>query len=237
VNTPIQLAVLDMAGTTVADDGLVEEAFTTAMRAEGVEPGSAGYADMLDYVRRTMGESKISVFRHLCSGDEPRAQRANAAFERAYADLVDAGRCGPIDGAVQAIAALRESGIKVTLTTGFARSTQDRILAALGWRDIADLTLCPAEAGRGRPYPDLVLTAILRLGVEDVRAVATAGDTTYDVLCGLRAGSRIVAGVLTGAHDRDALAAAGATHVLPSIRDLPAVIASNEPAVIEGENQ
>jgi phosphoglycolate phosphatase-like HAD superfamily hydrolase len=74
-----------------------------------------------------------------------------------------------------------------------------------------------------------VLTAVLRLGVDDVRAVATAGDTTYDVLCGLRAGSRIVAGVLTGAHDRDALAGAGATHVLASIKELP--------AVIEGENQ
>jgi phosphoglycolate phosphatase len=234
MNIPIQLAVLDMAGTTVVDDGLVEEAFTAAIRGQGVEPGSARYGDMLGYVRRTMGESKISVFRHLCAGDDPRvaeqrAQAANAAFERAYAELVDAGRCAPIDGAAQAIAALRDSGVKVALTTGFARSTQDRILAALGWRDIADLTLCPAEAGRGRPYPDLVLTAVLRLGVDDVRAVATAGDTTYDVLCGLRAGSRIVAGVLTGAHDRDALAGAGATHVLPSITELP--------AVIEGENQ
>jgi len=229
LNIPIQLAVLDMAGTTVADDGLVEEAFTVAIREQGVEPGSAGYADMLGYVRRTMGESKISVFRHLCDGDEQRARAANAAFERAYADLVDAGRCQPIDGAARTIAALRSGGVKVALTTGFARSTQDRILDSLGWRDIADLTLCPAEAGRGRPYPDLVLTAVLRLGVDDVRAVATAGDTTYDVLCGLRAGSRIVAGVLTGAHDRDALAGAGATHVLPSVNELP--------AVIKGENQ
>ena len=38
-----------------------------------------------------MGESKISVFRHLF-GDEDRAQRANAAFEEAYAELVDGGR-------------------------------------------------------------------------------------------------------------------------------------------------
>ncbi|WP_027346749.1 phosphonatase-like hydrolase [Hamadaea tsunoensis] len=222
--TRIQLAVLDMAGTTVADDGLVEDAFTAAIRGQGVHPGTDAYDGMLAYVRRTMGESKITVFRHLMSGDETKAQQANAAFESAYADLVGDGRCRPVDGAAEAIAALREAGVKVALTTGFARSTQDGILDALGWRDIADLTLCPAEAGRGRPYPDLVLTAVLRLAVDDVRAVATAGDTAYDILCGLRAGASIVAGVLTGAHDEPTLAAAGATHVLPSIRELPAVI-------------
>ncbi|GAA5187744.1 phosphonatase-like hydrolase [Rugosimonospora acidiphila] len=220
----ITLAVLDLAGTTVADDGLVVEAFTRAMARQGVEPGSPEYRDMMAHVQRTMGESKIAVFRHLTGGDEARAQRANADFEVAYGELVDDGRCAPIDGAAATIDALRTRGVKVALTTGFSRTTQDRILTALGWRDIADLTLCPAEAGRGRPYPDLVLTAVLRLGIDDVRTVATAGDTTYDVHSGLRAGASLVAGVLTGAHDRQTLADAGATHLLDTVRDLPDLI-------------
>jgi phosphonatase-like hydrolase len=214
----VDLVVLDMAGTTVRDDGLVEEAFRQAIG----DPTE----DMLGYVRATMGESKIEVFRHLLQ-DEQRAQRANAGFETAYASLVDAGRCEPIAGAADVIAELRDSGVKTVLTTGFSRDTQDRILDALGWRDLADLTLCPAEAGRGRPYPDLVLTAVLRLRVDDVRRVATVGDTKYDVLCGLRAGARIVAGVLTGAHDRATLEGAGATHVLADITALPGVLSSS----------
>ncbi|MFI8927811.1 phosphonatase-like hydrolase [Streptomyces sp. NPDC053474] len=224
-NTRIKLAVLDMAGTTVADGGLVERAFAAAAGELGVEPGSADHAAKLDYVRATMGESKISVFRHLF-GAEDLAQRANAAFEKAYGELVDGGLIAPVDGAREAVEELKADGLTVVLTTGFARVTQDAILAALGWRDLVDLTLCPADAGgRGRPYPDMVLAAFLRTGAADaVREVAVAGDTAYDMRSGTRAGAGIVAGVRTGAHDEAALRGAGATHVLPSVVELPALI-------------
>ncbi|RSO11056.1 phosphonatase-like hydrolase [Streptomyces sp. WAC 06725] len=229
-DAPVSLVVLDMAGTTVADGGLVEQAFGAAAGRLGVVPGSAEHAEQLAYVRATMGESKISVFRHLY-GDEQRARRANAAFEEAYGELVDGGRIAPVPGAREAIEALRDAGRTVVLTTGFARVTQDAILAALGWRDLAALTLCPADAGeRGRPYPDLVLTALLRTRAADsVRQVAVAGDTSYDMLSGRRAGASVVAGVLTGAHDEAALRAAGATHVLGSVAELPALLEGPRP--------
>ncbi|MFF8843128.1 phosphonatase-like hydrolase [Streptomyces sp. NPDC015127] len=218
---PTNLVVLDMAGTTVADGGLVEQAFRVAAERLGEDP-----ATMIDHVRATMGESKISVFRHLLGGDEARAQRANLAFEEAYGELVDGGRIAPVPGAAEAIAALKESGRTVVLTTGFARVTQDAILAALGWQDLVGLTLCPADAGgRGRPYPDMVLAAFLRTGaVDDVRQIAVAGDTSYDMLSGARSGAGVVAGVLTGAHDKAQLEAHGATHVLGSVAELPALL-------------
>ncbi|MFG2709009.1 phosphonatase-like hydrolase [Streptomyces goshikiensis] len=220
------LIVLDMAGTTVADGGLVERAFERAAERLGVEPGSADHAAKLQYVRDTMGESKISVFRHLF-GTEELAQRANSAFEQAYGELVDGGLIAPVPGAREAIEELRAEGRTVVLTTGFARVTQDAILDALGWQGLADLTLCPADAGgRGRPYPDMVLAAFLRTGAAaDVREIVVAGDTVYDMLSGRRSGAGIVAGVLTGAHDREALGEHGATHVLASIADLPALLA------------
>ncbi|MFE0180733.1 phosphonatase-like hydrolase [Streptomyces olivaceus] len=220
-----RLVVLDMAGTTVADGGLVERAFDTAARELGVEPGTDDHAAKLAYVRATMGESKISVFRHLF-GDEDRARRANAAFERAYGALVDDGMVAPVPGAREAVGELAADGRTVVLTTGFARVTQDAILDALGWRDLVPLTLCPADAGgRGRPHPDLVLAAFLRTGAADaVRQVAVVGDTSYDVLSGVRAGAGLVAGVRTGAHGDDAFREAGATHVLDSVADLPALL-------------
>ncbi|MFE7773099.1 phosphonatase-like hydrolase [Streptomyces sp. NPDC057445] len=225
-NTPrTNLVVLDMAGTTVADGGLVEQAFSAAAQRLGVEPGTPDHAAKLDYVRATMGESKISVFRHLF-GDEAGAQAANKAFEEAYGELVEAGRIAGIPGARDAIERLKEQGRTVVLTTGFARVTQDAILGALGWQDLVPLTLCPADAGgRGRPYPDMVLAAFLRTGaVDDVRQIAVAGDTSYDMLSGVRSGARVVAGVLTGAHDRTQLSAAGATHVLGSVAELPVLL-------------
>ncbi|MFD3522655.1 phosphonatase-like hydrolase [Streptomyces sp. NPDC058653] len=225
----LNLIVLDMAGTTVADGGLVEQAFSAAAERLGVAPGSADHAEKLDHVRATMGESKISVFRHLF-GDEDRARRANAAFEEAYGELGYGGRIAPIPGAREAIGALQAEGRTVVLTTGFARATQDAILAALGWQDLVALTLCPADAGgRGRPYPDMVLAAFLRTGaVEGVQRMVVAGDTSYDMLSGVRSGAGIVAGVLTGAHDKDRLTRHGATHVIGSVAELPDLIARAE---------
>lgn len=221
----IRLVVLDMAGTTVADGGLVERAFAAAAAELGVEPGSADHAAKLDHVRATMGESKISVFRHLF-GEEALARRANAAFEKAYGELVDDGHIAPVAGAREAIEELQGGGRTVALTTGFARVTQDAILDALGWGGLVPLTLCPADAGgRGRPYPDMVLEAFLRTGAaEGVHQIAVVGDTTYDMLSGVRAGAGLVVGVLTGAHGHEALRAAGAGHVLGSVAELPALI-------------
>ncbi|GAA4838444.1 phosphonatase-like hydrolase [Saccharopolyspora rosea] len=217
----IQLAVLDMAGTTVRDDGLVERAFDAALRESGVGAGAREAAQR--HVRETMGQSKIEVFRALFPGDEERAQRGNAAFERHCEEL--AHECEPVPGAERVVRTLRESGVRTCLTTGFSRSTRQRLLDRLGWADLADLALSPEDAGRGRPHPDMVLTAVLRLRIDDVRSVAVVGDTGSDVLAGLRSGASVVAGVLTGAHDRATLEDHGATHVLPSVADLPDIVA------------
>jgi len=60
------------------------------------------------------------------------------------------------------------------LLTGFGRTTQARILNALGWWDHVDLTPGPEDVAPDRPHPDLVLTAALSLGVDDVRHITSA---------------------------------------------------------------
>lgn len=214
----IQVAVLDMAGTTVADEGLVLSAFESAATAAGLPTEGDERERARQYVLDTMGQSKIVVFRALF-GTEERAQRANVEFERAYAELIDNGRAAPIDGAADAVTELRAAGIRVALTTGFSGITQGKLLAALGWQQLADLTLAPGDGIRGRPYPDLVLTALMRLGADGVDNVAVLGDTTADVESALRAGAAIAAGALTGAHSEEDLRAAGATHVVGSVVD------------------
>ncbi len=79
----------------------------------------------------------------------------------------------------------------------------------------------PAEAGRGRPAPDLNLTALIRTGASSVDALAAVGDTASDIRSGRAAGAGLVAGVLTGSLSRDRLLAAGADEVLDSVADLP----------------
>jgi phosphonatase-like hydrolase len=216
------LAVLDLAGTTVRDDGAVEGAFVAALASVGAGPASDGFERRLAYLRETMGRSKLEVFGALL-GDDATARRANDAFEAAYGERVAAGAIEPLPGAEAAMARLRDAGVRVCVTTGFSAATLAALLDALGWRDRVDLALTPGPGIRGRPHPDLVLAAVLRLGVDDVRDVAVAGDTASDLLAGSRAGAGIVAGVLTGAHRRDQLGAAPHTHLLESIADFPAL--------------
>jgi phosphonatase-like hydrolase len=222
----ISLACLDMAGTTVRDGGVVEAAFLDALSSRGVTESDPRRATMLDYVRETMGTSKITVFRALFP-DERDADSANAAFEIAYDERVARGEVEPMDGAREMIEGLRASGVRVALLTGFSARTRDRLVEALGWQEVADLLVCPEEAGRGRPYPDMVLRAVLRLGIDDVAEVAVVGDTAADIVSGLRAGSHCVVGVLSGADSGERLREAGAHHVLASITELPALIASS----------
>jgi phosphoglycolate phosphatase len=226
IQLDIQLAVIDMAGTTVADDGLVVSSFEAAATTAGLPETGAEREHARRYVLDTMGQSKITVFRALF-GTEELAQRANAAFEAAYEAEIDNGRAKPIDGAAEAITRLREAGVKVALTTGFSGTTQEKLLAALGWQSMADLVLAPGDGVRGRPYPDLILTALIRLQVDSVSRVAALGDTSSDVDSALRAGCAIAAGTLTGAHDKRQLLDAGATHVVPSVTEFAEMILTN----------
>ena len=215
----ITTACLDMAGTTVADDGSVMAAFGAAMEQFGLAPGAPGYDEAAGIVHETMGQSKIEVFRRVL-GQEAAAQAANSVFEQHYATSVRAGAIAPLPGAAETITALRAAGIRVCLATGFSPGTRDTVLDMLGWRQLIDLALSPADAGRGRPWPDLPLTALLRLGGGAVDELVVAGDTASDVESGLRAGAGLVAGVLTGSGSRDELEQAGAPYILDAVTGL-----------------
>jgi phosphoglycolate phosphatase len=219
---PFALVVLDMAGTTVRDDGVVDDAFTAALSSVGVSPGSPRFEAARLYVRDTMGQSKADVFAALLEPDQ--AARATEEFAHAYERLVAGGRVAPMDGAVELFATLRQHDVKICLTTGFAPSTRDALLTALGWPGLVDLALSPADVGRGRPEPDLIFGAMERLGVSDAGAVAVVGDTVSDLEAGTTSGARAVIGVLSGAHDRETLATAPHTDLIDDVTELIGVL-------------
>lgn len=221
----IELVCLDMAGTTVSDDGSVECAFTTAVGAAGIEAGSARHRDALAVVRETMGQAKIEVFRRILA-DEAAAERANAEFERAYGRLLAGGEIRALPGADGLLVELRRAGLLICLTTGFAPGTREEILDRLGWRRQVDLALSPADAGRGRPWPDMIIEARHRLGVADPAAVVVVGDTPSDMRAGVAAEAALVVGVLTGSGTAAELTGSGATGVLRSAADLPALLSA-----------
>ena len=217
---PIRVAVVDMAGTIVREEGVVEEAFKKALASLG----SPLPPDLNERFHRSRGGSKLAMFADVLGGNPELAARAHAAFEDELVRAIGSGRITPIEGAVEALADLKAMDLKVALTTGFGRRVREHLLATLGWSALADLVLSPEDVGRGRPHPDLVLTALVRMGGDDVREAAVVGDTVNDLLAGTRAGASVVAGVLTGAHRRIELEMAPHTHIIDSIVQFPALL-------------
>ncbi len=219
----IRLVVLDVAGTTAQDDGLVVRAFQNAMEPENPTPDEL--AVMTEYVVATMGQRKIDVFMHLCNGDVEAAHRAHERFVTSYTDLVAEGELKEFDGVSDFFRELRKRGIGVGISTGFPREILDPIIYSLGWTDLIDVSVAASEVVAGRPAPDMIFRAIdlyNKTNNLDVSAaeVAVAGDTEADMKAGVTAGAAIVLGVTSGAQSEDELRAGGATDISASVISL-----------------
>ncbi|MFP5020402.1 HAD family hydrolase [Pseudonocardia phyllosphaerae] len=220
----MQLAVLDLAGTTMADDGLVLAALRAGLRAARVRVDGPGYPALDRQARATMDRSTITVFGELLDGDMFRARRAHDAFCDHLVAAAGAGRVRPVTGAPEALDSLRDAGLSVVLTCGFAPEVRDVLVEALGFSSRVDVLLSPADVdGRGLPDPDLLHAAVRSTGVDPEQA-ALAGDATADIDGAVRAGVGLTVGVRGGAHTEQRLRAAGADTVIDSVADLPALL-------------
>ena len=210
---------------------MLERAFAEACATQGIVPGTADYAHYMVGRPSDARQPAVDVFRALFPGNTGRAEAAALSFERSFRAAVEPARAAA--GARRAggdRASCVTSGVRVCMITGLSRRLLGMVLDTLGWWRLVDLALSPEDVPRGCPWPDLMLAAMLRLGVEDVREAAYAGSTASGILCGRCAGARIVAGVLTGGHTRDRLRTAGATHFITGIGDFPALLADTSAA-------
>jgi phosphonatase-like hydrolase len=220
---PIDLVVIDASGSAVHDDEAVATALIEALGVfDGVSyPGV--HDDRLSYVAHTRGLSIMSVLRSLL-GDEEQAQYAHQAFELALPSVLAQGGIHAVDGAEPALIALRDAGHRVCLLSRLSPRCIGAIVDELGWRDLVDLTVAPDAGTRTPPHPDLVLTAMVRLGVASVRDVAVVADSANTLVAGARAGASAVIGVLTGAHALAELQRVPHTHVIETIAGLPRLL-------------
>lgn len=210
---PIDLAVLDMAGTTIADNGIVERSVDEALTRAGLD------AIAPETLRPLRGMAKTDMFNSLAP-DPHKAAEALRNFVDLMLTAVQDGELPAKDGAETVLVSLRERGVKICLMTGFDAAVQSALLDTLGWRDLIDLTVAQHGTLRGRPHPDLILTAAIELQIEAVQRILVAGDTSNDLLAGTRSGAGHVIGVLGGAHQREQLEAAPHTAIAENLHEL-----------------
>ena len=228
---PVSLVCCGLIGTMVDDRGMVDRAYAEAIATQGVVTGTAAYARCMAQVHQARGQYAVEVLRAMFPDSQARAQAAHLVLDRAFYDAIGRAGVSPVPGAEEVIDKLAGAGVRICLITSFSRRVLTAVIDTLGWWDRIDLTLTPQDVPRGAPWPDLVLSALLRLGVADVRETAVANDAESGILCGRRAGAGLVTGVLTGAHSADRLRRAGAAHLIPTIAHLPELLnAAGDPA-------
>lgn len=199
---PVQAVILDWAGTAV-DHGCrgPVAVFTRAFERFGVLP-------ITDEVRAPMGREKrehvaamlamprLAALWKEKNGHAPDDADVSAVFG-AVSELMPgtlADYAEPVPGCVEAMARLREMGVKVGSCTGYSRAMMENLLpraAAAGY--VPDCVVTADEVPAGRPWPWMCWQNCREMGVFPPEAVIKVGDTVADIEEGLNAGHWVAA--------------------------------------------
>lgn len=211
---------MDMVGTTINDNGHVQktvvDTFQSVLRVN----------ISMDQANKVMGIPKKTAFEQLCSLNKTMVT----------ADIIDElvgffnqqliekyGVKGSIElmpYAAELFEAIRNSGAKVYLNTGFNRQVADVIVRNLTLEKMIHGYIGSDEVDAGRPQPDMIRLAMKRSGVEYSHLVMKVGDTVSDLYEGFSAGCAWNVGVLTGANTYDELRTAPYSQILSNLQPL-----------------
>ncbi len=128
---------------------------------------------------------------------------------------------GPVEGALEAVAAVVAAGIPVAVASNSARLELAAKLARLGLDGVfAGRAFSFEEVARPKPAPDLYLAAARACGADPARCVVVE-DSLLGARAGIAAGCRVLG--LTGGTDAGIFAAIGA-EPLPRMDALAAAL-------------
>lgn len=215
-----KLVVLDIAGTTVNDFGLVQKAAMNTMKEK------LAVDVTLDDANKVMGIPKKTAFEQLCSLHqvEVSAEQVDGLVfhfnERLTAQYAEKGSIELMPHAGELFESIRACGSQVYLNTGFNRAIADVIVQNLNLGTVLNGYIGSDEVMAGRPQPDMIRLAMKRSGVEYSHFVMKVGDTISDLYEGFSAGCAWNVGVLTGANTYEELRTAPYSQILSNLQPL-----------------
>jgi HAD superfamily hydrolase (TIGR01509 family) len=204
-------AILDIDGTLVDSNYQHALAWYRALREHG-------HVLPIWRIHRHIGMGGDQLVKALC-GEEAEERDGDAIREaegRHYFAMID--EVEPLEGARDLIVDLKESGHRVVLASSAKPEEVDHYLDLLDARDLADDWTSAGDVEQTKPAPDLVQTAIEKIGGGPAVMV---GDSTWDCEAARRAEVQTIA-VLTGGFSEAELRSAGAIAVFGSIGELRA---------------
>jgi HAD superfamily hydrolase (TIGR01549 family) len=137
-----------------------------------------------------------------------------AAETALYADLI--GEVQPFADARRLMELLADRGHRLVLASSGQRHDIEHYLDLLDARGLLEAWTSSADVERTKPDPDLVVTAVEKVGGGEAVLV---GDSTFDCEAAARAGVPTVA-ILTGGFSEQELRQAGAVSIHESLTEL-----------------
>ena len=225
---PIQLAMFDMAGTTVNDEVDGHPLMVISMMRAFAKHGIELVPDVIDKHRgKQKSEAIQTLLREVAELSPADAERVGDGVYRDFLHELESNlsSISEIDGATELFRHLRSKNIYIGVGSGFPMQIVQAIASQLGWleKGLLDYVGSAEQVGVGRPNPKMILDAMERLNITDGSKVVKVGDTVVDVQEGKNAGAWTVA-VLTGSQTEAQLMAAGPDYILSTIRELRTLI-------------
>jgi HAD superfamily hydrolase (TIGR01509 family) len=207
------IAILDIDGTLVDTNYHHAIAWYRALRQHGqIVP--------IWRIHRHIGMGGDKLVEAVCGEDVERelGDDIRAAEQPLYMAMID--EVQPLKGSRELIADLKRAGHAVVLASSAKPDEVDHYLDLLGARELCDAWTSSGDVEETKPAPDLVQSALDKVGARPPDAVMV-GDTTWDAEAAGRAGLPTIA-VLTGGFSEAELRGAGAIEVFDSIEALRA---------------
>ncbi len=225
---PIQLAMFDMAGTTVNDNVDGHPLMVVSMMRAFAKHGVELVPDVINKHRgKQKSEAIQTLLREVAELSPADAERVGDGVYRDFLHELESSlsSISEIDGATELFRYLKSKDIYVGVGSGFPMQVVQAIISRLGWLDegLLDYVGSAEQVGVGRPNPKMIFDAMERLNITDGSKVVKIGDTVVDVQEGKNAGAWTVA-VLTGSQTEAQLMAAAPDYTLSSIRELRTLI-------------
>ncbi|WP_328498072.1 HAD family hydrolase [Streptomyces sp. NBC_00414] len=207
--------VFDIDGTLADTPNAIAELIGSVVRDLGARPG---HAEVLATVGKPL-EASLAGLLGTCVHDTVTAEAAARYRRRFTTDVLSRGPALLLPGVTEGLDRLRSAGRPLGIATSKIYASAHALLDATGILNRFDTVVCHNMVERGKPHPDMALRALADLGAQASRSWYV-GDTVTDMAMARAAGLRTVA-VSYGVDSAEALAAAGAGHV---VADFPAVI-------------
>ena len=212
----VKAVIFDVDGTLMDSVGRIIKTMRLSFQNLGLaEPDTVSIKNIIGLSMKEVAEKLLP------EASEELRSALIASYKKIYTELEDREPTELFSDALPVLRKLRGKGYRTGLATGKSRRGCVRVLESYGLSPLIDVSVAGDEYP-SKPAPDMLIAAAGALGLP-VSSCLMVGDSALDLGMARKAGMPS-AGVLTGVHGRERLAARNPAAIVGSLSELVELI-------------